>query len=61
MIKLILFIILLCISINFIIYYMNIDIMYKPKEKVEKKDNDIIEIINELDNSINILNEIKNI
>ena len=61
MIKLILFIILLCISINFIIYYMNIDIMYKPKEKVEKKDNDIIEIINELDTSINILNEIKNI
>jgi hypothetical protein len=61
MIKLILFIILLCISINFIIYYMNIDIMYKPKEKVEKKDNDIIEIINELDSSINILNEIKNI
>lgn len=61
MFKLILFIILLCISINFIIYYMNIDIMSMPKEKVEKKDNDIIEIINELDSSINILNEIKNI
>ena len=67
MIKFIIYFLVICIIIHFILYYLNIDIMdlYDNEEKFKYIIEDIVEVDDNINNTIyelnNALNKLKNI